>query len=60
MPTALRRKKMPFTYRTRYVALTSGEFDTRITDFYVYQTGVGVNILLMTVISFIVGLSISG
>ena len=43
-----------------YVALTKGEFSTRITDFYVYQTGVGVNILLMTMIAFLVGLSISG
>ena len=43
-----------------YVALTDGEFSTRITNFYVYQTGVGVNILLMTLIAFIVGLSISG
>jgi putative ABC transport system permease protein len=48
------------TARLGYIALTSADFDTRITDFYVYQTGVGVNILLMTVISFIVGLSISG
>ena len=32
----------------------------RISDYYTYQTGIGTNILLMTVISFIVGLSISG
>ncbi len=43
-----------------YVALTKDEFNKRITDFYVYKTGVGTNILLMTVISFVVGLSISG
>jgi len=43
-----------------YVALTKGEFNKRITDFYIYKTGTGTNILLMTVISFIVGLSISG
>jgi putative ABC transport system permease protein len=43
-----------------YVALTKDEFDTRISDYYVYQTGVGTNIGLMTIISFIVGLSISG
>jgi putative ABC transport system permease protein len=43
-----------------YVALTKGEFNHRITDFYTYKTGIGTNILLMTVISFIVGLSISG
>lgn len=43
-----------------YLALTKGEFNQRIADYYTYQTGVGTNILLMTVISFIVGLSISG
>jgi putative ABC transport system permease protein len=43
-----------------YVALTKDEFMRKIADFYKYQTGVGTNILLMTVISFIVGLSISG
>ena len=29
-------------------------------SFYIYQTGLGTNLLIMTVISFIVGLSISG
>ncbi len=43
-----------------YLALTSREFIERIGDYYKYQTGLGTNILLMTVISFIVGLSISG
>lgn len=43
-----------------YIALTKREFIKRIGDFYKYQTGLGTNILLMTVISFIVGLSISG
>ena len=43
-----------------YIALTKAEFNKRITDFYTYKTGIGTNILLMTVISFIVGLSISG
>jgi len=43
-----------------YVALTKNEFNQRIANYYTYQTGVGTNILLMTVISFIVGLSISG
>jgi putative ABC transport system permease protein len=43
-----------------YVALTKDEFNKQITDFYTYKTGIGTNILLMTVISFIVGLSISG
>jgi len=43
-----------------YVAVTKDEFNKRIADFYTYKTGIGTNILLMTVISFIVGLSISG
>jgi putative ABC transport system permease protein len=43
-----------------YLAITQQEFMKRITDFYVYRTGMGTNILIMTVISFIVGLSISG
>lgn len=43
-----------------YVAFTKAEFNKRISDFYTYQTGIGTNILLMTVISFVVGLSISG
>ena len=43
-----------------YVALTKDEFIQKISDFYKYQTGIGTNMLLMTVISFIVGLSISG
>ncbi len=42
-----------------YLALTKKDFDQRIADFYKYQTGVGTNIMLMTAISFIVGLSIS-
>ena len=46
--------------RLGYVALTRDEFNQRISNFYVYRTGIGTNILLMTVISFIVGLSISG
>jgi len=46
--------------RLGYLALTKEEFVARISDFYKYQTGVGTNIMLMTVISFIVGLSISG
>lgn len=43
-----------------YVALTKDEFNQRIADYYIYQTGVGTNILMMTLISFLVGLSISG
>jgi putative ABC transport system permease protein len=43
-----------------YVARTKDEFDQHIADFFMYQTGIGTNILMMSVISFIVGLSISG
>jgi putative ABC transport system permease protein len=43
-----------------YTALTRDEFDQRVADFYKYQTGVGTNLLMMTDIAFVVGLSISG
>jgi putative ABC transport system permease protein len=43
-----------------YLAVTKEEFIDRISNFYKYQTGVGTNILIMTVMSFIVGLSVSG
>ncbi|MGB9151653.1 MAG: ABC transporter permease [Alphaproteobacteria bacterium] len=43
-----------------YLALTKGEFVQKIKNFYKYQTGVGANLMMMTIISFIVGLSISG
>ena len=43
-----------------YQALTRAEFVQKITNFYTFKTGLGMNILLMTAISFIVGLSISG
>jgi putative ABC transport system permease protein len=46
--------------RLGYRALTEDEFVQKISDFYMYQTGLGINVMLMTVISFIVGLSISG
>jgi putative ABC transport system permease protein len=46
--------------RLGYEALTSGEFIAKTSAFYTFQTGFGTNILFMTVISFIVGLSISG
>ena len=46
--------------RLGYVAFTKDEFNKRISDYYIYQTGIGTNMLLMTLISFIVGLSISG
>ena len=43
-----------------YIARTREGFNQKIADFYTFQTGIGTNLLLMTVISFIVGLSISG
>lgn len=43
-----------------YAAYTREEFVERIARFYKYETGLGTNILLMTAISFIIGLSISG
>jgi putative ABC transport system permease protein len=43
-----------------YEALTDDEFMQKIANFYKYQTGMGINVLIMTLISFIVGLSISG
>jgi putative ABC transport system permease protein len=43
-----------------YLALTNKKLQTGISTYLKYQTGIGTNTLLMTVISFIVGLSISG
>ncbi len=43
-----------------YEALTKDEFIKKISDFYTYHTGLGTNVMLMTIISFLVGLSISG
>jgi putative ABC transport system permease protein len=43
-----------------YLALTKDEFVQKISNFYKYKTGIGTNMLIMTVISFIIGLSISG
>lgn len=43
-----------------YSALTQDEFVTKNKDYYLYQTGLGTNVLIMTLISFIVGLSIAG
>lgn len=41
-----------------YLALTNEEFQQRVANYYKYQTGVGTNVLVMTTISFLVGLSI--
>jgi putative ABC transport system permease protein len=46
--------------RLGYQALTREQFIHKISDFYTYQTGMGINFLIMTAISFVVGLSISG
>lgn len=43
-----------------YQAFTRDEFVSKISRFYMYETGIGTNMMLMTLISFIVGLSISG
>lgn len=43
-----------------YLALTKDEFMSKISEFYTYKTGLGTSMLMMTAISFIVGLSISG
>ncbi len=43
-----------------YEALTKDQFMKKISNFYMYQTGLGTNVFLMTIISFVVGLSISG
>jgi putative ABC transport system permease protein len=43
-----------------YLTLTKDEFMDKISTFYEFQTGLGMNLLIMTVMSFIVGLSISG
>lgn len=43
-----------------YMALTQEEFIKKNKDYYLYQTGLGTNVLIMTLISFIVGLSIAG
>ncbi|MGZ5054719.1 MAG: ABC transporter permease [Methylobacter sp.] len=43
-----------------YLAVTNAEFRDKISTYYKFKTGLGTNILLMTVISFVVGLSISG
>jgi len=46
--------------RLGYEALTKDDFIQKISTFYKYQTGLGINVMLMTIISFVVGLSISG
>lgn len=43
-----------------YVARTQEEFVKLNKDYYLYQTGLGTNVLMMTLISFVVGLCIAG
>lgn len=43
-----------------YLALTKSEFMNKISKFYMFNTGLGINLLIMTATSFIIGLSISG
>jgi putative ABC transport system permease protein len=43
-----------------YRALTKEQFEQKISDFYMFRTGLGINLLIMTAMSFVVGLSISG
>jgi len=46
--------------RLGYDAVTEQGFIDRITTWYIFRTGMGTNLLIMTGISFLVGLSISG
>lgn len=43
-----------------YLALTQKDFENKIKHYYTYKTSMGTNIGLMTLISFIVGISIAG
>lgn len=43
-----------------YLALTQEQFYKKNKDYYLYKTGLGTNVMIMTLISFIVGLSIAG
>lgn len=43
-----------------YMGLTQQEFIDKNTNYYMYRTGIGTNVLIMTFISFLVGLSIAG
>ena len=44
----------------QYVALTKDEFFNKNRSYYLYRTGLGMNVMIMTIVSFIVGLSIAG
>lgn len=42
-----------------YLGMTNEDFRERIANYFIYKTGAGTNIFMMTVFSFLVGLSIS-
>jgi putative ABC transport system permease protein len=46
--------------RLGYLAVTDDEFIAQTAKWYEFHTGLGMNLLIMTLVSFIVGLSISG
>lgn len=46
--------------RLGYRALTEQQFIDQTAEWYEFHTGLGMNLLIMTVVSFVVGLSISG
>lgn len=46
--------------KSGYFALTRQEFVNKNTNYYLAKTGLGTNVLIMTIISFVVGLSIAG
>jgi len=43
-----------------YRALTQEEFYVKNRNYYLFKTGLGINVMVMTMISFVVGLSIAG
>ena len=46
--------------KLNYIARTEQEFISMNTNYYLLKTGMGMNILIMTLVSFIVGLSVAG
>ncbi|MHB8412575.1 MAG: ABC transporter permease [Candidatus Acidiferrales bacterium] len=43
-----------------YLALTMQEFKRKVSTFYLFSTGLGINIGLMTLISIVIGIAVSG
>lgn len=54
------RKIKEQVHQLGYHALTQAEFVIKNKNYYLYQTGLGMNVMIMTLVSFIVGLSIAG